>query len=391
MSRPRDAVCRICFEGDGDLSRPCACRGSAAYVHEACLIKWCEFRNNNGICDVCNQRYVGTTAASLALNRLNQIKYLGEEHPEMLKAASNLASALDQTGQHEQAMDILRKTLTRLRRKLGDEHPLSLCVAGTLAQSMCNGGLFGEAALMGWRTLISLRRVKGDADPSTLTVTNNLALALCHLGQHEEAYGLHLMVYEKRECLFGSDHADTILSAINLAGVTRLLGRHEESARLYENALVAQRQVLGDEHPQTLLTASNLAVVLNDLGRVDEALLCQEKTVAAQCRTLGEVHPKTREARSFFRHLEDVRRRSRLKRLEIASTEPVLDFLLDLGICLAQALTYLPKFVDNGFDSMSAVRLMKECHLADMAVQVEHRRLILASLEGSRQHFEGFF
>lgn len=33
-------VCRICFDGAGELVAPCACRGASAHVHVACLERW---------------------------------------------------------------------------------------------------------------------------------------------------------------------------------------------------------------------------------------------------------------------------------------------------------------------------------------------------------------
>ena len=33
--------CRLCLEGDdGPLVQPCACRGTAKFIHKACLEKW---------------------------------------------------------------------------------------------------------------------------------------------------------------------------------------------------------------------------------------------------------------------------------------------------------------------------------------------------------------
>ena len=34
--------CRLCWgdEGDGSLVQPCACRGSAKWIHKACLEEW---------------------------------------------------------------------------------------------------------------------------------------------------------------------------------------------------------------------------------------------------------------------------------------------------------------------------------------------------------------
>ena len=48
--------CRICYEKDGELLRPCDCDGSMAFVHGACLGKWLKAQAPMGVsrtCDVC--------------------------------------------------------------------------------------------------------------------------------------------------------------------------------------------------------------------------------------------------------------------------------------------------------------------------------------------------
>jgi hypothetical protein len=50
--------CRICLDDSGELLTPCGCKGSAAFVHEACVEMW---RSVNfakaDYCEVCLQRY----------------------------------------------------------------------------------------------------------------------------------------------------------------------------------------------------------------------------------------------------------------------------------------------------------------------------------------------
>ena len=48
-------TCRICFE-DGELIQPCHCKGSTAYVHEHCLIKWLTVSNRTD-CEICKFEY----------------------------------------------------------------------------------------------------------------------------------------------------------------------------------------------------------------------------------------------------------------------------------------------------------------------------------------------
>ena len=56
-------------------------------------------------------------------------RLLGEEHPDMLSSANNLAGAHESAGRLEQAISLYEQILTDCRRLLGEEHPLSQAVA----------------------------------------------------------------------------------------------------------------------------------------------------------------------------------------------------------------------------------------------------------------------
>ena len=59
-------------------------------------------------------------------------RVLGEEHPDTLKAMSNLAVLLFRTGDREGAIRLLRKCLSGRRKVLGENHPDTLATADYL-------------------------------------------------------------------------------------------------------------------------------------------------------------------------------------------------------------------------------------------------------------------
>ena len=63
-----------------------------------------------------------------------------EESDERLAAASNLALARDSDGQYAEAERIQREVLDVRRRVLGDEHPDTLNSASNLATSLSGQG-----------------------------------------------------------------------------------------------------------------------------------------------------------------------------------------------------------------------------------------------------------
>jgi hypothetical protein len=47
-----DPSCRICFNPNNLVTSLCYCKGSIAYVHEACLIKWIKLKDTRN-CELC--------------------------------------------------------------------------------------------------------------------------------------------------------------------------------------------------------------------------------------------------------------------------------------------------------------------------------------------------
>ena len=58
---------------------------------------------------------------------------LGEDHPDTLTSANNLAIDLRALGDHQAARELDEDTLARRRRVLGEDHPDTLTSANNLA------------------------------------------------------------------------------------------------------------------------------------------------------------------------------------------------------------------------------------------------------------------
>jgi hypothetical protein len=61
---------------------------------------------------------------------------LGENHPDTLTSATNLAADLRALGEHEQARQLSEDTLIRYHRVLGENHPDTLTSATNLAADL---------------------------------------------------------------------------------------------------------------------------------------------------------------------------------------------------------------------------------------------------------------
>ena len=103
---------------------------------------------------------------------------LGDDHPDTLGSANNLADDLFALGEHQAARELDEDTLARRRRILGDDHPDTLGSANNLAINLCALGEHQAARELDEDTLARRRRTLGDDHPDTLDSASNLAVDL---------------------------------------------------------------------------------------------------------------------------------------------------------------------------------------------------------------------
>ena len=196
-------------------------------------------------------------------------RVLGDDHPDTLASASNLARDLSGLGDYQQARTLDEDTLTRRRRVLGDDHPDTLASANNLARDLYALGDYQQARTLDEDTLTRRRRVLGDDHPDTLASASNLARDLYALGDYQQARTLDEDTLTRRRRVLGDDHPDTLTSAGNLARDLSALGDYQQARTLDEDTLTRRRRVLGDDHPDTRLSERNLAEVLRKLDEAD--------------------------------------------------------------------------------------------------------------------------
>ncbi|MGH3837292.1 MAG: FxSxx-COOH system tetratricopeptide repeat protein [Pseudonocardiaceae bacterium] len=218
---------------------------------------------------------------------------LGEEHPDTLTSANNLAANLRALGQYEAARRLDEDTLIRKRRVLGEEHPDTLTSANDLAADLWGLGEYEAARRLDEDTLTRRRRVLGEEHPDTLFSARRLAVDLWGLGQYEAARRLDEDTLIRRRRVLGEEHPDTLDSARRLAHDLWWLGQYEAARQLDEDTLTRKRRVLGEEHPLTLFSAHNLAYDLRALEEYEAARRLDEDTLIRRRRVLGEEHPHT--------------------------------------------------------------------------------------------------
>jgi hypothetical protein len=259
----------------------------------------------------------------------------GDDHPDTLSSASNLAANLWWLGDYQRARALDEDTLTRRRRILGEDHPQTLFSANFLGLVLWSLGDYRQARQLQDDTVTHFRRILGEDHPDTLAGASLLGGIVWSLGDYRQARQLLTDALTRSRAVLGNDHWATLLSAQNLGMVmwslgdyrqarqlqtdtrTRLrrvlgednlltfrsagllgltlasLGEHQQARDLQTDALARSRRVLGEDHPETLRTASDLGLALEALGEHQQARQLQADTLTRLRRVLGEDHPGT--------------------------------------------------------------------------------------------------
>jgi tetratricopeptide (TPR) repeat protein len=227
-------------------------------------------------------------------------RILGDSHPDTLTTTSKLASDLLTLGKYPQARELQDETLRRLRRILGDDHPDTLMSASQLGLTLWSLGHYSHARLLHADTLARRRRVLGEDHPDALISASLLALDLWSLGDYQQSRQLQAHAFACCQRILGNDHPDTLFSA-GLLGVALIsVGEHEQARQLHTDTLTRSRRILGEDHPDTLRAASLLGLALTSVGEHQQARQLQNDTLTRRRRILGEDHPDTLTSASWL-------------------------------------------------------------------------------------------
>jgi eukaryotic-like serine/threonine-protein kinase len=218
---------------------------------------------------------------------------VGEDSPETLATANDLANVYWYQGRYKEAEPLYRDIVQRRTRLLGGDHPDTLRANYDLASLYLKQKRWDEFEQLGRDTLSRQRRVLGDTHPDTLNSLNNLQSSYYTRGRYAQAEPLAVEVFEARQRALGADHPATLRALHNLATILDALGRHAEAEPLYLKAIEAKRRVLGDEHPETCSTLARLASMYMKQRRYRES---ESNALAAYkgfVTRLGEGHELT--------------------------------------------------------------------------------------------------
>jgi tetratricopeptide (TPR) repeat protein len=214
----------------------------------------------------------------------------GDDHPDTLTSASNLASALWWLGEHPRARALDEDTLTRRRRVLGEDHPDTLTSASQLANDLVGLGNYPHARVLQAETLSRQRRILGDDHPDTLMTARQLGQLLWYLGDYQQSRHLLTDTFTRSRRILGEDHSETLFSAGLLGMALWSLSEYQQARQFLTDILTRSRRILGEDHAASLLSAHVLGLVLWSLGYYQQARQLENDTLSRSRQVLGEDH-----------------------------------------------------------------------------------------------------
>ncbi len=204
-----------------------------------------------------------------------------------------LGNAFWALGDLEQAEAQLPAAYDLRRRTLGEDHPETLRALSNVASLRLDQGRLTEASQLATTALEGYRRAGLGETPEALGVLNNLAQMYSALGRTREAIDLQQEAFHAQQRVLGADHPHTLGSMANLASLLASVGDAARAEELLRTVVEAWSGRSGPEHPDTLLALHMLGMLYETNGRLGEAEPIQRRVVEARTRVLGERHPDT--------------------------------------------------------------------------------------------------
>jgi eukaryotic-like serine/threonine-protein kinase len=211
-------------------------------------------------------------AAQYARARALYTAHLGPDHVNTLQSVNNLANALSDLGNYEEALKLREDTLARRRATLGPDHVETLMSMRNLANSYADMHRYEEARKLEEETLPLVRAKLGPSHRDTLACMNNLALTYTALERFEDAASLQEEALKLFQATLGADDPDTLVAMSNLANSYNDLKRYAESIQLHEKSLKLQQAKLGADHLDTANCMYNLANSYGKAGDIAKAI-----------------------------------------------------------------------------------------------------------------------
>lgn len=223
----------------------------------------------------------------------------GPDDRDVLILSGERANLLWVQGRYQEAYELRRPTLDRMRTTLGEEHEETLFVTNDHGADLRARGDFADALTLDLDTLALHIRVFGEDHPRTFMVANNVAVDQGLNSDYRAALETDTQTYQERLNFYGrNDHPWVIHSLSSTARDLRQSGNYVEALSAHEQAHAAyadvvRQRLLPADHPWVLWQAKDLSVTRRKMGQLEPALELAIEVHDKYLASYGERHPDT--------------------------------------------------------------------------------------------------
>ncbi|MFI1163584.1 FxSxx-COOH system tetratricopeptide repeat protein [Streptomyces sp. NPDC020801] len=242
-----------------------------------------------------DRRAQGDFKESLRINEevyQRALRY-GDDEPETLVHAHNLAVSLRVNGRFQHALELDQQTWQRKTQMYGEEALSSMLTESSVALDRRERGEYLAAVQLFENITERYRQQVGDNHPNTLRNLARLGVSLRKAGRHEEAAELTRLARKELLSRYGPEHPDSLVASLNLSVDLRQLNDLKESVQLGERTRDLYVRVLGIGHPHTTEAGMDLAITYRLMNKVAAARELNEDALSRCLAVLGPDHPDT--------------------------------------------------------------------------------------------------
>lgn len=189
---------------------------------------------------------------AILLKIIQELEAKGDNSVQMAFRLNNLGVLYSSQEKFAAAAPLFRRVIDISDRTLGKSNQYSATFSANLAAALLNSGQIEEAEHILTEVVRLREAAAGSDDPATISAKFNLANLFDQAGRTAEAEALYRIVLQVRQKLLGAEHPATLDALHNLALVAAKLGRLEEAGRYYAMLVDPSIRNLGPRHPVTM-------------------------------------------------------------------------------------------------------------------------------------------
>ena len=185
------------------------------------------------------------------------------------------------------AIELLRDVVAKLERKSGPLAMNTLLATGNLAKAVQDAGDLDEASNLFEREYAGQLQTLGEEHPQTLITAANIAVLYAMKKQPEKALEMNLKILDVQKRTIGPDHFSALICMNNIAKTYDDLNQGNNAEKMYREVVERAVKAMSPGHFSIALFKNNFARRLFANGKRDEAYPLINEALEAMATTYG--------------------------------------------------------------------------------------------------------